>query len=124
MTRPVHPALPWIGVVAAPLAWVAQLIAAYAVQEAGCAPVSSSPVLDFDTEPWLAGISIAAIVAAVVGLAAALVTLRGATTRDDADPRGRFAFMGDVGIVVSVIFLAVIALGLVAIPSLDACDLS
>ena len=31
--------------------------------------------------------------------------------------------MGDVGLLVSVIFLAVIVLGLVAVPSLDACDL-
>ncbi len=48
----------------------------------------------------------------------------GAAAADaEADPRGRIAFMGDAGLVVSVIFLAVIVLGLVAVPSLDACDL-
>jgi hypothetical protein len=123
VTRPVHPALPWVGVVAAPLAWVFQLIVGYAFQEAGCAPISGMPVLDTDTEPWIAAVSIVAIAAAVVGLGAAALTLRGATADAEADPRGRIAFMGDVGLLVSVIFLAVIVLGLVAVPSLDACDL-
>jgi len=118
----VHPALPWIGVVAAPLAWVFQLIAGYAFQEAGCAPISGMPVLDVDTEPWIGAISIVAIVAALVGMAAGAVTLRGATGDPAADPRGRIAFMGDAGIVVSLIFLAVIVFGAVALPSLDACD--
>jgi hypothetical protein len=118
----VHPALPWIGVVAAPLAWVFQLIAGYAFQEAGCAPISGMPVLDVDPEPWIGAISIVAIVAALVGMAAAALTLRGATGDPATDPRGRIAFMGDAGIVVSLIFLAVIVLGAVALPSLDACD--
>jgi hypothetical protein len=120
----VHPALPWVGVVAAPLAWVFQLIAGYAFQEAGCAPISGVPVLDVDTEPWIALISLVAIVAALVGMAAAVLTLRGATDEPAADPRGRIAFMGDAGIVVSLIFLAVIVFGAVALPSLDACDLT
>jgi uncharacterized membrane protein HdeD (DUF308 family) len=117
----VHPALPWIGVIAAPLAWVVQLIAGYAFQEAGCAPGSGTPVLDVDTEPWIAAVSAVAIAAAVVGIASSVVTLRGATHDGEADPRGRIAFMGDVGVLVSVIFLAVIVLGAVALPALDAC---
>lgn len=117
-----HPALPWIGVVAAPLAWVFQLIAGYAFQEAGCAPISGVPVLDVDTEPWIGVVSIVAIVAALVGMAAAALTLRGATVDPATDPRGRIAFMGDAGLVVSLIFLAVIVFGTVALPSLDACD--
>ena len=117
----VHPAPPWVGVVAAPLAWVALLIGGDAIQEAGCAPSSGLPVLDVDTSPWIAALGIVAIVAAVVGIAAAVVTLRGATADPDTDPRGRIAFMGDVGIVVSVIFLAVIVFSAVAVPSLDAC---
>jgi uncharacterized membrane protein HdeD (DUF308 family) len=117
----VHPGLAWVGVVAAPLAWVFQLIAAYAFQEAGCAPGSGTPVFDADTEPWIAAVSVVAITAAVVGIAASVVTLRAATKDREADPRGRVAFMGDVGLLVSVIFLAVIVLGTVALPSLDAC---
>jgi hypothetical protein len=118
----VHPALPWIGVVAAPLAWVFQLIAGYAFQEAGCAPISGMPVLDVDTEPWIGAISLVAIVTALVGMAAAGLTLRGAIDDPAADRRGRIAFMGDAGIVLSLIFLAVIVFGAVALPSLDACD--
>ena len=121
MSGRVHPALPWVGVIAAPLAWVALLIAGYAIQEAGCAPSSGMPVLDIDTSPWIGALSLIAIVAALVGIAAAIVTLRGATARPETDPRGRIAFMGDVGIVVSVIFLAVIVFSGVAVPSLDAC---
>jgi hypothetical protein len=110
-----------VGVVAAPLSWVVLLIAGYAIQEAGCAPSSGMPVLDVDTSPWVAAIGILATVAALVGIAAAVVTFRGATADPEVDPRGRIAFMGDVGIVVSVIFLAVIVFSTVAVPSLDAC---
>jgi len=116
-----HPALPWIGVVAAPLAWVCQLIIGYAFQEAGCAPSSGMPVLDVDTEPWIGAISVAATVAAIVGIVAAAVTRRGATSAPATDPRGRIAFMGDVGVVISVIFLAVIVFSAVAVSSLEAC---
>jgi hypothetical protein len=118
----VHTALPWVGVIAAPLAWVVQLIAGYAFQEAGCAPVFGMPVLDVDTEPWIAAVSVVAIVAALVGIVASLFTLQAAVAHGEADPRGRFAFMGDVGLLVSVIFLAVIVLGAVALPALDACE--
>ena len=83
---------------------------------------SGMPVLDVDTSPWIAAIGIVAIVAAIVGIAAAVVTLHGATADPEIDPRGRIAFMGDVGIVVSVIFLAVIVFSAVAVPSLDACN--
>ena len=121
MSRGVHPALPWVGVVAAPLSWVVLLIAGLAIQEAGCAPSSGMPVLDLDISPWVAAIGILATVAALVGIAAGIVTLRGAIADPEVDPRGRIAFMGDAGIVVSVIFLAVIVLGAVALPSLDAC---
>jgi uncharacterized membrane protein HdeD (DUF308 family) len=122
VTRPVHPALPWIGVAAAPLAWVVQLIAGYAFQEAGCAPVSGMPVLDVDTEPWIAAVSVVAMAVAAVGIFSSVVTLRAATQDREADPRGRIAFMGDVGLLVSVIFLAVIVLGAIALPALDACE--
>ena len=47
--------------------------------------------------------------------------MNGATRDREADPRGRIAFMGDVGVLVSTIFLAVIVLGAVALPALDAC---
>jgi TctA family transporter len=124
VTRPVHPALPWIGVVAAPLAWVVQLIAGYAFQEAGCAPISGMPVVDVDTEWWIAGISLVAVAVALVGIGAAFVTFRAATEHAEADRRGRIAFMGDTGLVVSLIFLAVIVFGAVAVPSLDACHLA
>lgn len=123
-TRAVHPALPWIGVVAAPLAWVFQLIAGYAFQEAGCAPIGVMPVLDADTEPWIGAISVVAILLALAGGIAAALSLVGARAHEEADPRGRIAFMGDAGLVISFVFLAVIVFGAVAVPSLDACHLS
>jgi len=45
VSRGVHPALPWVGVVAAPLSWVVLLIAGLAIQEAGCAPSSGLPIM-------------------------------------------------------------------------------
>lgn len=122
--RAAHSALTWIGVTAAPLAWVFQLIAGYAFQEAGCAPVGAVPVLDGDTAPWIGAISLVATLLALAGVGAAALSLRAARANDAADPRGRIAFMGNAGLVISFIFLAVIVFGAVAVPSLGACDLS
>jgi hypothetical protein len=111
----------WFGVLAAPLAWVVQLVAGYAVQEAGCAPAGMLPVLDADTEPIIAFISVAALAVAVAGGAASLVAWRTALADGGTDPRGRIAFMACAGLLASVIFVAAIALGGVALLFLDAC---
>jgi hypothetical protein len=111
----------WFGVLAAPLAWVAQLVTGYAVQEAGCAPAGMLPVLDADTEPVIAVISVAALAVAIAGAAASFVSWRSALADGGTDPRGRVAFMAGAGLLASVILATVIALGGVAFLFLDAC---
>lgn len=115
--------LVWFGLLAAPTAWVAQLVAGYTVEEAAC---SEMPVLGSDPDAWLAVVSVAALVVAVLGGAAALVSWLAATAanREEAvDPRGgRIAFMAGIGVLGSLVFLAVIALGAAALLSLDACQ--
>jgi hypothetical protein len=124
VTRSPHEGLLWFGVLAGPAAWVVQLVAGYAFQEAACPPSRATmPVLDVDTETWIGAISVAAFVVAVLGALAALVSRQAVAAESDADSKGRIAFMADTGLLTSLIFIALIVLGAVALPSLDACDL-
>jgi hypothetical protein len=122
VTATVRPGLLWFGVLAAPLAWVVQLVAGYGLEEAACASdLSSSPVLDVDSEPAIAVVSAVALAVAAAGGLAALAGLLSVRSDPGADPRGRLAFMGVFGLLASGVFLAVIALGAVALLSLDVC---
>jgi hypothetical protein len=113
----------WFGLLAAPFAWAVQLVAGYATEEAACTTgAGTEPVWDVGAGSVMGGISIAAILVAVLGGIAALVSLLllSGDGRDD-DPRGRAAFMAGAGVLASLVFLAAIVLSTVAVASLDAC---
>jgi hypothetical protein len=116
-------ALLWFGVLASPLAWVTQLVTAYGLEEAACSTGSGDvePVLASGAEPAIAIVSIAAAVIALAGALAAFVVWRAAAADGEADPRGRIAFMAGAGLLGSLIFLAVIVLGGIALFPFDVC---
>jgi hypothetical protein len=70
----------------------------------------------------LAGVSAAAGAVALAGGLAALAAGRRLAGEREADPRGRARFLAEIGLLGSVIFLAVIVLGGVALVPLDVCD--
>lgn len=109
--------LAWIGVLAAPIAWGAQLLVGYSMQEAGCGRPN--------THLWGASLDLLTMIAlvvsgmiAVAGGAAAVAALRACA---DNDPRGRVFFMALSGIVATVIFAVAIVLTAIPLFSLDSC---
>lgn len=109
--------LAWFGVAAPPVAWLAQLLIGYSLQEAGC----GRP----DSNLWGAGlVPLTAVVLgvcgaiAVAGGVAAVAALR---ATDSKDPRGRVGFVAASGIVASVVFGLAILLSAIPMLTLDAC---
>jgi hypothetical protein len=110
-------ALAWVAVLAPPLAWAAQLVAGYALQEAGC----GRP----DTDLWGVGLEpLTASVIIVCGLIAALGCLAGLAAwraAHGADTLGRVEFTAIAGLAGGLIFLLAIILSGIALFPLDPC---
>ena len=122
MRATVHPTLVWLGVLGAPLAWVAQLVVGYGLLEAACPQsVGEAAVLDVDPETAIGILTVAAAALATISIVAAALTRSSARANGGSDPTGRIAFMGAAGLLAGFIFLALILLGGAALPSLDAC---
>lgn len=113
-------------VLGAPLAWAAQLVAGYAVEEAACTTGSGvRPVLDVDAEPILAGISGLAVVVALLAGATGLVAWRRAGDEEPTDDaRGGRSFLAAAGALGALVFLIAIAMSGLALVALDPCGRS
>lgn len=109
----------WFGVLAAPLAWAAQLVSGFGLSQAACDPVGRGLPLHAAT----AVISAVAAVIALGGLAAA-IGVRSATDADGPVAESRRHFLGTIGIVVSPLMLCIIAMSGVGVLTLDPCAAS
>lgn len=109
--------LAWFGVAAAPLAWAAQLLLGYSMQEAGCGRPDSS-LWGTGIKPLTAVVLAVSAALAVAGGAAAVTALRDARSND---PRGRVGFVAISGIVATVVFGFAIALSAIPLLTLHAC---
>jgi predicted neutral ceramidase superfamily lipid hydrolase len=108
------------GILAAPLAWSAQLVFGYGIGEARCSPFGEQ--FTFDAE--LGELVLLAVVAAVAVSAlvvSGLVALAGRRDRV-VDDRGRVAFMATGGVLVSSIFIVLILLGGIASLAINHCQ--
>ena len=106
----------WLGIVAAPLAWFAQLAIGYESVEGGCAPGGGAgDVFGVGTEATALVVTAVAAVVAGIGLLAALATWRG---EEDA---AYVHFLGFAGFVGSAVLLATILLAGVGVLSLSPC---
>ena len=110
-------ALLWFGVLGAPAAWVFHLVAGYGIQEADCSRGSAR--WDFSSHPLEIAVTAAALGIGVAALVAAAWSWRAAEA--GADPRGRVAFMAFAGIISSLLFLGIIAVGGAGAVYLDPC---
>ena len=110
----------WTGVVAAPLAWLAQLFVGYEAVEGGCAPGGGSG------EVFGAAADSAAVVVTVVACIVALAgTAAAATTWSARDGQPEYArFLGFAGVLGSVVLLVTILLAGAGILALDPCGQS
>jgi hypothetical protein len=109
------------GLLAAPLAWSAQLVVGYGIGEADCS--AGSRRWGIDSEAAELALTAAAGAIALTGLLTAawlLVEER----RQGGDDRGRIAFMAGGGVLVSAIFVALILLGGIASLAISHCHQS
>jgi hypothetical protein len=106
-------------VLAAPVAWASQLVAAYALEQGGCS-VGGHEVAGAEVDAALRVASLAALAVALAGGATALLLLR---RRDaDADSARAARFVADGAASAAVVFAILIVLGGVASVVLDPCS--
>ena len=106
-------------VFAAPVAWAAQLVIGYSLEEGGCS-VGDTQVAGASVDSVTLVVSIVAIVVALAGGATALLLLR----RRDAsgDPRGSVHFLAGAAAMAAVVFGVLIVFGGIASIVLDPCS--
>ena len=98
--------LMWIGVTAAPIAVVVELVSGVMFTDGGCSTAGRGLAIS----TWTAIVGIACALVALGGVLAALATVRATRDAGDAPPLGRVHFLGVVGIVVSLLPLAIIVM--------------
>jgi hypothetical protein len=108
------------GLLAAPLAWSAQLVFGYGIGEARCSAFGHR----FGVDSQLGELVLLVVTGAVAvsALAVSLLLFLGERRDGPADERGRVGFMASGGILVSGIFIALILLGGIASLSIDHCQ--
>lgn len=113
----------WIAVLTGPLAWATQLAVAYGLEDAiACAPAASVPGTLLGLSLRTAILALNAVLLAVTVVAGAiawrcLVRLR----EQDATTAGRARWMALAGVINSVLFGLIIAVGFIPALVLDAC---
>jgi hypothetical protein len=107
----------WLGVFAPPLAWTAQLVVGYGVEEADCSAGSGSFDAAHLVTVWT---SVAAGVVTVVSLLAAAWLWRETRERSP-DDRGRIPFLAGVGVLNGLLFLALIVMTAVGVTHFESC---
>jgi hypothetical protein len=116
-----RPALVWFGVLGAPVAWVLQHVAGYALSEADCNRVGRMWNVPLDT--LVAVITVLCAAIAVLGGLAALASFRATRAAGEGGPppAGRVHFMAIAGMVVAVLMLAIILLDGIGVLAVEGC---
>jgi hypothetical protein len=107
------------GLLAAPLAWAAQLVIGYGVGEADCSAAGMRWGLDSTT--WELVLVVVTGIVALSGLVVAAGFELELRRGQAADERGRLAFMAAGGVFVSAVFIALIVLGGVGSLYVESC---
>ena len=102
----------WLGVLGPPFAWALQHVAGFSVSLADCPDNTRGPGWHVPVDALTIALGAAAAVVALLCGAAAIAAWR--TTRDaeesDAPPAGRIHFLAMIGITITPLFLAMIAM--------------
>jgi hypothetical protein len=109
----------WLAVLAGPVAWAAQLVTGYGIEEYGCsAGGGSGTVAGVRTDRLELLVTVAALALVAVGALAALRTWRAS---DDA-PSGHVAFLGWTALLATFVFAVTIVLAGVGVLVLSPCE--
>jgi hypothetical protein len=115
----------WFGVLAAPLAWTAQVIIAPDLAEILCYPGAAGSgrgnVWGIGLEVFLVGVTAVATAVAALGVAVSVACWRRLLASDDATPARRATWMALSGILVSALFLIAIMVGFIPMVFLESC---
>lgn len=102
----------FFGILAAPLAWTAQLVMGYGIGEARCSAFGTR--FGFDSQAWELALTVVAAAVALSALVIAALLLLAERRDRVVDERGRVVFMAGGGVLVSSIFIVLILLGGIA----------
>lgn len=119
-------ALLWFGLLAAPIAWITQLIVNYSLEEwFACSPGTQTEgtILGMGVETVALLVSAILGAVAVAGAAAAFGCYRRAPNSDDPSGR-RIRWMGLAGVMNSILYVVVIAVSFGPPLLLDICETS
>lgn len=122
MRRPViSNKLLWAGVLGGGLAWSAQLVVGYGLEEIACSPgTSGSDIFGISVSTLIYAMSSLAAVVTLGAIALCAVAIRRARTSDQ-HRNERIVFMGITGVAANLLFLAVIGYGAIAPLFLGSC---
>jgi hypothetical protein len=115
----------WFGVLAAPLAWTAQVIVAPDLAEILCYPGAAESgqgnVYGLTLETFLLVFNAALTAVAAAGIVASLRCRRALRSHRDHTPAQRATWMALAGLLVSTLFLIAIAVGFIPLFFLESC---
>jgi hypothetical protein len=115
----------WFGLLAAPVAWMTQLIATYSLEEwFACAPATTDrgQILGIGVRPFALGITVVLGAIALAGGVVAVRSLR--TINASADPAGRARWMAYAGILNTALYLIIILASVAPPLILQVCEVS
>jgi H+/Cl- antiporter ClcA len=113
----------WYGLLAAPLAWITQLVVNYSLEEwFACSPSSTDKgqILGLDVRAFALGVTVALGVVAALGGVVAVRCLRRINNGDDVTSRARW--MAYAGILNSVLYLFIIVASVAPPLILPVCE--
>jgi heme/copper-type cytochrome/quinol oxidase subunit 2 len=115
----------WAGVFTGPAAWSLQLLINYNLEEIACSEATQDVgrIWGVGVATWILVVDVVLVVATGLAGSLALRCLR-RLPADDPTPGGRARWMAAVGVMVSVLFLIVIASGVAPPLMLDVCEVS
>ena len=115
----------WFGLLAAPIAWMTQLVATYSLEEwFACAPATTDrgQILGMGVRPVAIGIT---AILGVVALAGGVVAIRSLRTIDnDNDVTGRARWMAYAGILNTALYMIIILANVAPPLILQVCEVS
>lgn len=117
---PVSPLL-WFAVLGAPAAWALQFGVGYWVTQAKCSPAGG--MWGISLEAWIIVLSVIAIPMAIAAGVVAYGLFRGTEGAGTEPPGGRNRFLAVIGMAVTPLFLAIMALNLVGVLVNSNCPL-
>ncbi len=109
--------LMWLGVTAAPIAVAVEMVSGVIFTDAGCSPAGRGVAIT----TWTAIIGGVCALIALGGLLSAFATVRATRDCGEAPPFGRVHFLGVIGLVVSLLPLAIIVMSTIGTIVLPEC---